>query len=182
MKGQPRYYMTTFTGQKFDLLRPDPDKIHIADIAHSLSLICRWGGHIDRFYSVAEHCLLMVKFGDPELKLHLLLHDATETYLGDMISPLKQSMPEYRQAESRIWKAVCTRFDLRPTELDYERVKASDNRARETERRWLMSKKRSRNLCIEGVFEPFPTMLLKSDPPHEVEKKFRRIFNSLTRQ
>ena len=47
----------TFTGRQFFPLDPDPQDIDIVDIAHSLAMQCRYNGHTDRFYSVAEHCV-----------------------------------------------------------------------------------------------------------------------------
>lgn len=52
-------WMQTYTGRRFYPLDPRPDEIDPEDIAHALSLLCRYGGHVDRFYSVAEHCVLM---------------------------------------------------------------------------------------------------------------------------
>jgi hypothetical protein len=84
-------WMQTFTGRAFYPLDPRPEDIDPVDIAHALSLICRYGGHSSRFYSVAEHCVLMSHAVAPEHALWALLHDATEAYLGDMIRPLKRS-------------------------------------------------------------------------------------------
>lgn len=79
----------TFTGRTFDLLNPDPTSICIEDIAHALSLKCRWGGHTSRFYSVAEHSLNVMSRVSDKAKFEALLHDAAEAYLGDIASPFK---------------------------------------------------------------------------------------------
>lgn len=106
-------WMQTYSGRKFYPLDPRPEDIDPVDIAHALSLLCRYNGHVDRFYSVAEHCLLMSQtFDDPFLARWALLHDATEAYVGDMIRPLKLSMKKYRRAEDRVMLAICERFDL----------------------------------------------------------------------
>ena len=52
-------WMQTFTGRQFFPLDPHPNDVDPVDIAHALSLICRYGGHTRRFYSVAEHCVLL---------------------------------------------------------------------------------------------------------------------------
>lgn len=88
------------SGVMHDLLNPaangDPN---IEDIAHALANICRWTGHTSRFYSVAEHCIRAAAIAPPECKLHVLMHDATEAYLGDVATPLKQLLPDYQAIE-----------------------------------------------------------------------------------
>jgi len=91
--GKMNTKIVTYTGKLFDLLNPVPEMVCIEDIAHSLSLICRYTGHTKEFYSVAQHCTLMAEctqlFGNP---LARLLHDAAEAYIGDMSSPWKQML------------------------------------------------------------------------------------------
>jgi hypothetical protein len=90
--------MMTYTGKLIDIERPRLEDIDIRDIAHALSMTCRFGGHCRDFYSVAEHSLLVEQYGklgpwkgewNPRYGLHFLLHDAAEAYLGDVINPLK---------------------------------------------------------------------------------------------
>ena len=50
-------WITTYTGKKFHILDPDPVDVCLEDIAHALSMMCRFNGHVRRFYSVGEHCL-----------------------------------------------------------------------------------------------------------------------------
>lgn len=105
-------WMQTFTGRPFYPMSPEPEDIDARDIAHALSLLCRYGGHVTRFYSVAEHCVLMSEMVAPVNALWALLHDATEAYMGDMIRPLKSAMPAYRVAEDRLAAAIARRFGL----------------------------------------------------------------------
>jgi len=88
------------SGTMHDLLNPaaNGDPI-IEDIAHALANICRWTGHTSRFYSVAEHCIRAAAIAPPECKLHVLMHDAAEAYLGDVATPLKNLLPEYQTIE-----------------------------------------------------------------------------------
>lgn len=104
--------MQTFTGRQFYPLDPREEEIDPVDIAHALSLICRYGGHTKRFYSVAEHCLLMSYAVSEDDALWALLHDATEAYVGDMVRPLKHHMPEYRAVEDRLMAVIAERFRL----------------------------------------------------------------------
>src|SRR5689334_2642685 len=108
-------WMQTFTGRRFYPLSPRPGEIDPADIAHALSLLCRYGGHVDRFYSVAEHCVLMSQAVAPEDALAALLHDATEAYVVDVPRPLKRQLAGYREIEEQVWFAIAYRF-----RLDYE--------------------------------------------------------------
>ena len=128
--------MQTFTGRAFPLLNPTPADIDSEDIAHALSLICRYGGHVSRFYSVAEHCVLMSYAVPAEHALWALLHDATEAYLGDVISPLKHHLPEYRVVENRLMHAVIKRFSLPDAMPD--RVAGADMRILHDERAALL--------------------------------------------
>ena len=122
------------SGGKFFPLLPKPEEIHIKDIAFALSNICRFGGHVE-FYSVAEHCCHICDAAPQHLKLLGLLHDATEAFLGDMVRPLKQQMPEYKRVEDYLWNVIADRFDLpRSTHT----VKDLDNRALLAERNFLM--------------------------------------------
>lgn len=119
-------WMQTFTGRQFYPISPRAEDVQPEDIAHSLSLICRYGGHCRDFYSVAEHCVLMSHAVASEFALAALLHDATEAYVGDMVRPLKQHMPDYRDVEFRVADAIGERFGIDP-EIP-EAVHEADNR------------------------------------------------------
>lgn len=130
-------WMQTYTGKKFWPLDPDPAEIDILDIAHALSNACRYAGHVMRFYSVAEHSVLVsMHVSDPNQKW-ALLHDASEAYLVDMPRPVKRFLPGYQEAETRLMAAICERFGL-PPEMPDE-VKDIDNRILVDEREVLMA-------------------------------------------
>jgi 5'-deoxynucleotidase YfbR-like HD superfamily hydrolase len=119
-----------------------PEDVDIEEIAHALSMLCRFNGHCREFYSVAQHSVLIAQALPPDLALVGLLHDATEAYCGDMIRPLKRSMPAYREVEDRIWSVIAERFGL-PQELPPD-VKEADTRMLQTERRDLLAPHRWR--------------------------------------
>jgi uncharacterized protein len=100
----------TYTGKIFNVFDPDPDLICIEDIAHALSNLCRFGGHTDDFYSVAEHsCRVSIEV-PRALKLQALLHDASEAYIVDMPSPIKYHIPQYLEFENKLMSVIAEKF------------------------------------------------------------------------
>lgn len=88
--------MNVFSGHKIDPLHIKEDDIHLEDIAHALSLICRGNGHIKYFYSVAQHSLNCAKEAQSrgyskDVVLSCLFHDASEAYMSDLITPIKKT-------------------------------------------------------------------------------------------
>lgn len=117
VQGHMEPFIRTWSGRKFNLLTPEPTTILIEDIAHALSLQCRFNGHCDEFYSVAEHsvevCKLVEKIGmKRNIVLTALLHDAAEAYTGDVVSPLKNLLPEFKRIESNLERHIAERFGL----------------------------------------------------------------------
>src|SRR5690606_26884872 len=133
-------WMQVYSGEPFYPLAVKPEDIHITDIAHALGMVCRYGGHCRRFYSVAEHSVLLSHTVDPEHALWALLHDATEAYLGDVVRPLKHQLPGYIAAELRLETAIATRFGL--PGLMPDQVKEHDTRIVVDEREQLMAPSR----------------------------------------
>lgn len=112
------------SGNWFDILNPTRDAVDIEDIARSLSMQCRFNGHLPSFYSVAEHSVrvydyLNIEMKAPELALAGLLHDAAEAYIGDMVYPLK-SVPHvgdpFKSIESELEQIIGEKYgvDLYP--------------------------------------------------------------------
>ena len=97
-------FILTHSGKRVQFEAFDPACIDIEDIAHALSMVCRFAGHCPRHYSVAQHSMLVADLVSEEYKLAALLHDASEAYLGDVTSPLKHSgqMRGYRELEGII--------------------------------------------------------------------------------
>lgn len=134
-------WMQTFTGRMFWPLDPRPDEVSIVDIAHALSLQCRFGGHCKSFYSVAEHSVRVSLIVPSDLKLWGLLHDAAEAYLVDLPRPIKHSSTmgsEYRAIERRVMHAICEHFGLPIAEPPA--VKHADEVMLATEARDLLGK------------------------------------------
>ena len=112
------------SGRRLDLLDPSPLDIEIEDIAHGLARVARWNGQTKgpNIYSVAQHCLLveaLARIRAPRLdrsrRLAVLLHDAPEYVIGDMISPFKAVIGDaYKAVERRLLAAIHRRFGLPP--------------------------------------------------------------------
>ncbi len=110
--GRVGHWQVTAGGTRFWPDDPRPGEVHVEDVAHHLSMLCRYCGAVRRFFSVAHHSVLVSRIVSPEAALAGLLHDAAEAYLGDVISPVKSKLPAFHEAEARIMLAVCERFGL----------------------------------------------------------------------
>lgn len=82
-------WIQTFTGKKVFPLAMTAEMVCVDDIAHALSMKCRFTGHCREFYSIAEHSVRVSLLVRPELRLAALLHDAAEAYLPDLARPIK---------------------------------------------------------------------------------------------
>lgn len=140
--------MQTHTGRVVDLTRFSEDDIVIEDIAHALSQIIRFTGHAKAPYTVAQHSLIVAELVPPEHRLWALVHDASEAYLGDVSSPLKSLLPDYREIEDRFQRIIAGRFGL-PWPIP-EAVKHADRVALMVEKRDLLLTQHD----WPGQFEP----------------------------
>jgi 5'-deoxynucleotidase YfbR-like HD superfamily hydrolase len=137
----PRAWQRMLSGRRLDLLDPSPLDIEIEDIAHGLARVARWNGQTNgaHIYSVAQHSLLVEALArarsprlDDSRRLAVLLHDAPEYVIGDMISPFKVVIGDaYKAVERRLLTAIHLRFGLPPQsapELE-KLIKAADHQA-----------------------------------------------------
>jgi len=108
-------YITTYLGENFTPLDPDIDQIHIEDIAHALSLMCRANGHFDYFFSIAQHSIncaneAKARKYSARLQLACLLHDASEAYISDVTRPVKKHLPEYKKIEANLQNIIYIKY------------------------------------------------------------------------
>jgi len=138
----------TYSGNKFDFTEFG-NVVLIDDISHALSNICRFGGHCRQFYSVAQHSILASYIVPTQDALWALLHDAAEAYVGDIPTPLKQLIPDYKKIEKRVEGEVLELFGLRghmPAS-----VKHADLVMLATERRDLMAEQQERWEILDNI-------------------------------
>lgn len=129
-------WIQTYTGKKFWPLDPRPEEIDIEDIAHSLSLQCRFNGQSDHFYSISAHSVNVTEFTArvyhkedqfwqefnldyaeekieyDDMVLWALLHDSAEAYCTDVPRPIKPYLTNYKEIENGIMDAVAQKFEL----------------------------------------------------------------------
>jgi uncharacterized protein len=183
-------WQQTYTGRQYFPLDPKPGDIDIIDIAHSLSHLCRFGGHCMEYYSVAEHSVRvsrlvnqMFKESYPDRRnqqritaLWGLLHDAAEAYLLDFLRPMKSQGilgGEYRRLESLNMQVICMQFKLPDKEPLI--VTIADDVLLATERRDLMSRS---SVPWQNLPEPLPQKI-KPWPPQIAKKIFLENFHQL---
>ncbi len=172
-------WFEVFTGTKFHFAEPRQEEISIDDIAHSLSMQCRYNGHTRFFYSVAEHSVLisdwlMLNGYGSLYALTGLLHDAAEAYIGDMVRPLKATMPAFRVQERVLDEAVALKFSTVHPFPNI--VKELDTRILCDERAQAMNE--SDNSWGTDGLEPLGVKIQGHDPT-TVRKIFRTRFNDL---
>ncbi len=125
------------SGKPFYPFDARPEDFDIRDIAHALSLICRFGGHVKRFYSVAQHSIIVSQIVPQENRIEGLMHDACEAYVGDMVKPLKMEMREFEKLEDELYEIISVKFGF--PKHKSENVKYADGVMLSTEARDLMT-------------------------------------------
>lgn len=168
-------WIQVYSGNKYYPLDPRVEDVRITDIAHSLSLLCRYNGHIERFYSVAEHCWLLSYAVPKEYALQALLHDGCEAYTSDIPRPLKYTpeLKKFRHIEDINTTVVFEKFGLTFPEAAI--VKELDAR---------MVSNETRALCTVmhpsfGVLEPIPKVRIRGWMPRTAERKYLERFEEL---
>lgn len=168
-------WIVTYSGCKFWPCDPLPEEVHIADIAHHLSMICRFTGAVREFYSVAQHSILCSRIV-PECDAKWgLLHDATEAYIADVSRPVKPYLSNYESLERQLHSVIADRFGL-PQKIPPSIHKADDILVC-TERRDLLGPGPSWGQWANDV-----RLLEKriiAIPPQEAERLFLERFTEL---
>lgn len=134
------FWIQTMSGKSFHPFNPSKEEIVIEDIAHGLSNTCRFGGQCSHFYSVAQHCCLMAELVPRYARFWALMHDAAEAYIGDMPTPIKEGLPEFKQMEDKILDLIIEEFNIPITTHTHSLVKKADRWLCAMEARKLMDR------------------------------------------
>lgn len=170
-------FIRTYTGKDFYSLEPDMDSIDIYDIAHALSMLCRGNGQLKNFFSVGQHCVnccieAQARGYSDRLILACLLHDASEAYMSDVPRPLKNFMPEYREAEDKLIESVYTKYLGSPlTDEEMSLVKQIDDDMLYFDLKNLLN---FDNLDEEPEMKT--SFSQETEPFHVTEKKYLELF------
>ena len=180
-----KQWIQTFTGKKIEPLRADPSQVNIEDIAHALAYKCRYTGHCEPFYSVAEHSVRVAGLLPPDLKLAGLLHDAAEAYLPDVAAPIKSLIyletptgtRTFSYVEKEVLHAIGEGLDLvhNINLCEVEQVKYADLTMLATEVRDLMAPPPS---TWGLLLLPDPT-IIEAWSAKEAEIEFLHLFHTL---
>lgn len=177
-------WIATFIGRRFYPLNPDQADVDIRDIAHGLSNMVRFSGQIKRFYSVAEHSLVVASLLPEDLQLLGLMHDAAEAYIPDLSTPVKHSptMGAFIVIENRIMRAINMRFEL-PSELTLSvkrAIKIADRQALRLEVEALVSTPELFDQEWHGVeLSAKQRKTIHAFSPKKAERLFLRTFRHL---
>jgi 5'-deoxynucleotidase YfbR-like HD superfamily hydrolase len=188
MPKEPRVWQRMLSGRRLDLLNPSPLDVELDDIAHGLARVARWNGQTEgpHIFSVAQHSLLVEAIAahlDPEMprasRLSVLLHDAPEYVIGDIISPFKAVIGEsYKAIETGLLGAIHIHFGLpaEPSAALKRFIKQADRQAAYLEATHLAGFGREEAVKFFGRPAPLPQAIkafLAPWPVAEAEERFR---------
>jgi len=177
----PRAWQRMLSGRRLDLLDPSPLDVEIEDIAHGLARVARWNGQTTgaHIFSVAQHTLLVEAIArvrsprlDRKRRLAVLLHDAPEYVIGDMISPFKSVIGDaYKAVEARLLAAIHLRFGL-PVKRESD-LEALIKQAAYLEATGLAGFGREEAVRYFGRPEPMPGAIADLVAPWPIERSER---------
>ena len=190
----PRAWQRMLSGRRLDILDPSPLDVEIEDIAHGLARVARWNGQTmgEHIFSVAQHSLLVDAINthlEPAMgtdwQAMVLLHDAPEYVVGDIVSPFKAAVgASYKTVELRLLAAIHIRFGLPPEQpaLLHRKLKRADQIAAFLEATTLAGFSREEALKFFGKPEPLPRAVLDLLHPvsaDEAKTRFLQRFDTL---
>ncbi len=118
-------YFATHSGRKINIKKFSEDDVCIEDIAHHLASVKRYGGaqSFETNYTVAQHSWVLAWYAfeqeyNRDIAKYILLHDASEAYLGDIVSNFKGYLPDYAKIESRFQSIILSKYGIYPSTVD----------------------------------------------------------------
>jgi 5'-deoxynucleotidase YfbR-like HD superfamily hydrolase len=188
MAKAPRVWQRMLSGRRLNLLDPSPLDVELDDIAHGLARVARWNGQTEgaHIFSVAQHSLLVEAIADHlnpgmsrDWRLAVLLHDAPEYVIGDIISPFKAVIGDaYKSIEAGLLAAIHLHFGLpaQPAGALKRFIKQADRQAAFLEATHLAGFAREEAVRFFGRPEPLPRMvhaLLEPWPVEQAQERYR---------
>jgi len=183
--------MLTYSGRKIDLTNLQPGDVTLSDVARSLSLTCRWCGHLGVHYSVAQHCTLLTGYAlsrrdmaapdRTELAKICLLHDASEAYLSDISFGVKHMLPDYMALEAKVQDSIYAKYlGYLPTEKQEQDLKSLDHRLAVAEYLDIKTGAKQSDLGAPHCnLERLP-LRVKPIPSHNAEAQFLQFAKMLS--
>jgi 5'-deoxynucleotidase YfbR-like HD superfamily hydrolase len=139
----------TSSGIWFNAFEPTEEMICIVDIAHALSNQCRFGGHLLKFYSVAQHSTSTALLVSPEHRLAALMHDASEAYLLDIPRPIKNKLSNYKEIEDGLMTIIAKKYGFQwPL---HEEVKRADEEMLQIEWDNIVMSPTCKEVCLTSA-------------------------------
>ena len=166
------------SGAYIDLAAPDCSKVTINDIAVGLSRMCRFAGQCEKFYSVAEHSVIASRIAPRKFAYEALMHDATEALIGDVTSPLKAMLPDYRKIEQAVEYSLFAAFNVQMGPTAHQTVKCADLAMLEAEKRKLFTNMPRQELLSNAIGTAYRQ--IGCWLPDEAERRFLERFYELS--
>jgi len=175
-------WISLLSGATFNYNKPEESDVTLQDLAYALSNVCRFSGHLPRFYSVAQHLVNTSYIVSPENAYSALMHDTAEAFTNDLPTPLKWAFPIFKELEVKIESAMAKRFGF---EYPYPpEVKEADTimlmlekyHVKQCDQHWPMYDKYTR----EYVAPYLDKVDLTSWRPSIARNKFLARFEELT--
>ena len=183
LKGRGPAFQTV-TGHLLYILDPQPKDINIYDIAIGLSNQCRYNGQLPNFYSVAQHSVIVAEMAEADGRnkkacLKALLHDSHEAYLGDIVTPLKILLDNYKDIENSVDDVICKKYKVVKGMPDW--LHGYDKVVLATEIRDLRPEGMIRHRSAEHLREPLERKIVAMAPT-EAALLFLQKFLQYTKQ
>jgi len=155
--------------------------ISVEEIAKNLSLICRFNGACGRFYSVAEHSVLVSHLVPKYAQCAALMHDAGEAYYGDITRPVAEYIEDKRFFDMRAYvdDLITKRFKLRDWISKYRtEIEEADNLMLSVERNYFFNFPLPNNLAFCDGYDRIKKMIYCLTP-EKAEAEFLKRFGNV---
>lgn len=159
--------MTLINGETITLDSLESAKYTIRDVATVLGRKQRFNDHLPEGieYSVAEHCY-HASYLYSANPFGALMHDAPEWITGDLITPVKARVPDFREVESIVETDLVKRYGYRTVD---ERFKVVDDVLFQVEHATFYGRPQVYSFDVP----------IKNWSPKEATEKFLRRFEEL---